>query len=67
MFKKFTNNIVKSATDVAKDEINNSIRAQFPFVLGAITICVTILTIAQEKKVKNTEPTSITINNYFYR
>lgn len=65
MFENITNKFITNIKKTAKDEINTAIDAQIPFVMGAIVLGVTILSLMSKDKVKTTEQTTITINNYY--
>jgi hypothetical protein len=64
---KVTNKFIKNATETAKVEIEAALDEKVPFIIGAITICVTVFSlIGTSKKDKKPDITSITINNYYF-
>jgi hypothetical protein len=68
MFEKFTKKVVKDITKTAKVEITKSVDEQMPIIIGAIAMCVALLSIVDNKGkiTKKPDVSTITINNYYY-
>lgn len=63
MFKKITKNIINTA----KTEINTSVDAQIPIIIGAFTLFIAILSFMDDvPKEKKPDVSTVTINNYYF-